>query len=58
VRLDPADYQTLFNLGMLLWKQGRQSEARAYLARYVAEAPRGREDADVSRVRALLAASP
>jgi arylsulfatase A-like enzyme/Flp pilus assembly protein TadD len=58
VRLDPADYQTLFNLGMLLWKQGRRSDARPYLARYVAEAPRGREDADVSRVRAMLAAAP
>jgi arylsulfatase A-like enzyme/Flp pilus assembly protein TadD len=55
VRLDPRDYQTLFNLGMLLWKGGRQAEARGYLARYVSEAPRGREDADVARVRALLA---
>jgi Flp pilus assembly protein TadD len=55
VELDPRDYQTLFNLGTLLMREGHVEEARSYLARYVQEAPAALEGRDVARVKAWLA---
>jgi Flp pilus assembly protein TadD len=54
VRLDPRDYQTLYNLGLLLWGRGEREEGRSYLERYVAVAPARSESRDVARVRGLL----
>ena len=55
VALDPGDFDTLYNLGMLLAESGRRSEALPYLRRFVAEAPRDRYAKDLPRVRALVA---
>jgi arylsulfatase A-like enzyme/Tfp pilus assembly protein PilF len=51
VSLDPHDYQTLFNLGDLLRRLGRPTEARPYLEQYLREAPPDREAVDIARVR-------
>jgi Flp pilus assembly protein TadD len=53
-RLDPTDYQTLFNLGSVLRGQGREAEARPYLESYLRAAPVALEAADIARVRAWL----
>jgi tetratricopeptide (TPR) repeat protein len=53
--LDPADYQTLFNLGGTLWDRGRAEEARPYLEAYLQAAPPALEARDIARVRAWLA---
>lgn len=55
VELSPADYDTLFNLGMLLWQSGRREEARPYLERFVREAPPSRYSSDVAHIRRVLA---
>jgi len=52
--LDPRDYQTLFNLGDLLIRLGRPSEARPYWERYLATAPPALEASDRERVRKWL----
>ena len=52
--LDPRDYQTLFNLGDLLIRLGRPSEARRYWERYLATAPPALEASDRERVRKWL----
>jgi len=54
VALDPGDYQTLFNLGVTLRKQGRESEARPFLEAYLRVAPRALEARDIARVREWL----
>jgi len=54
VRLDPRDFDALFNLGLLLRKQGRVSEARACLDRFVREAPSALYAADIQRARQWL----
>jgi arylsulfatase A-like enzyme/Flp pilus assembly protein TadD len=56
--LDPREYQTLYNLGMMLVRLGRPTEARPYLERYVREAPPALEARDIARVRAWLGDSP
>jgi tetratricopeptide (TPR) repeat protein len=53
--LDPADYQTLFNLGSTLRRLGREAEARPYLEAYLRAAPVALESRDIARVRAWLA---
>jgi arylsulfatase A-like enzyme/Flp pilus assembly protein TadD len=53
--LDPADYQTLFNLGATLRRMGREAEARPYLEAYLRAAPVALEARDIARVRAWLA---
>jgi tetratricopeptide (TPR) repeat protein len=58
VSLDPHDYQTLFNLGDLLRRLGRPTEARPYLEKYLREAPPDREAVDIARVRNWIAHSP
>jgi Tfp pilus assembly protein PilF len=52
--LDPRDYQTLFNLGSTLLKEGRREEARPYLEAYLRTAPVALEGRDRERVRAWL----
>jgi arylsulfatase A-like enzyme/Flp pilus assembly protein TadD len=52
--LDPADYQTLFNLGATLRRAGREAEARPYLEAYLRSAPVALESRDIARVRAWL----
>jgi arylsulfatase A-like enzyme/Flp pilus assembly protein TadD len=52
--LNPRDYETLFNLGTTLRKEGREDEARAYLEAYLEVAPRALERDDIERVRAWL----
>jgi arylsulfatase A-like enzyme/Flp pilus assembly protein TadD len=54
VALDPHDYQSLFNLGATLRKQGREREAREYLETYLRTAPEALEGRDMARVRAWL----
>jgi tetratricopeptide (TPR) repeat protein len=55
LELAPKDFDTLYNLGMLLDSAGRRAEAVPYLQRFLAEAPRDRYAPDLPRVRALLA---
>jgi arylsulfatase A-like enzyme/tetratricopeptide (TPR) repeat protein len=55
VDLSPGDYDTLFNLGMLLWQSGRRDEARPYLERFVRDAPPSRYSADAADIRRMLA---
>jgi tetratricopeptide (TPR) repeat protein len=57
VRLDPRDFDALFNLGLLLRKQGRAAEARACFERFTREAPPSLYAADIRRARAWLAGS-
>ena len=54
VELSPTDYDTLFNLGMVLWQSGRRDEARPYFERFVRGAP-SRYSADVANIRRMLA---
>ncbi len=56
VRLDPRDFDALFNLGLLLRKQGRALEARAVLERFAREAPPALYAADIRRARGWLGA--
>ena len=53
--LNPEDYQTLFNLGSVLWRADRREEARPYLEAYLRAAPQALEGRDIARVRTLLA---
>ncbi len=53
--LAPQDFDTLYNLGMLLSDEGRGADARPYLKRFLNEAPRDRYADDFPRVRAALA---
>jgi arylsulfatase A-like enzyme/thioredoxin-like negative regulator of GroEL len=55
VDLSPADYDTLFNLGMFLWQAGRHDEARPYLERFARDAPPSRYSSDVADIRRMLA---
>ena len=54
VRLDPRDFDALFNLVLLLRKEGRIAEARECLRRFVAEAPRPAYDREVAQAAAWL----
>jgi len=56
--LDPHDYQTLFNLGDLLRRLGRTTEARPYFEQYLREAPPDREAVDMARVRNWIGHTP
>jgi tetratricopeptide (TPR) repeat protein len=56
VRLDPRDFDALFNLGLMLGKRGRAPEARACLDRFVREAPPSLYAAEIRRARHWLAA--
>ena len=54
IAIDPRDFDTLYNLGMLLAESGDRA-AVPYLQRFVAEAPRDRYARDLPQVRAVLA---
>lgn len=54
-RLEPSDYQALFNLGTTLRRLGRADEARPYLDAYLLAAPAKAEAKDIARVRGWLA---
>ena len=53
--IEPKLYDALYNLGTTLWDSGRRDDARAYLDRFVREAPPQRYGADIARMRKLLA---
>jgi cytochrome c-type biogenesis protein CcmH/NrfG len=55
VELDPREFDTLYNLGLTLVRQGRGAEARSYLERFAQSAPPVLYARDVARVRAWLA---
>jgi len=55
VALDPTSFDTLFNLGSVLLRSGRGSEARPYLERFAREAPPAFYAADLAKVRGWLA---
>ena len=54
VDLSPREYDTLFNLGTLLRREGRAVEAREYLERFAREAPPALYREDIRRVRQWL----
>ena len=54
-RLQPGDYDLLFNLGMVLAGTRQPSDALPYLSRFIREAPRDRYARDVPRVEATIA---
>jgi arylsulfatase A-like enzyme/Flp pilus assembly protein TadD len=55
VTLDPKAYDALFNLGMLLAREGRPDEARPFLQRFASEAPPATYAADIRLIRAWIA---
>jgi arylsulfatase A-like enzyme/Flp pilus assembly protein TadD len=54
-KLQPRDYDLLFNLGMVLAESDRPAEALPYLRRFLQEAPRDRYASDFPRVQAAMA---
>ena len=56
--LDPRDFQTLFNLGDLLVKMGRPTEARPYWERYLATVPPAIDVSDRALVQRWLSNRP
>jgi Flp pilus assembly protein TadD len=54
VALAPRDYDTLFNLGLVLSEGPQPLDALAYLKPFVAQAPRDRYSRDVARAAALI----
>ena len=54
-RLQPRDYDLLFNLGMVLADSDHPADALPYLTRFVREAPRARYAGDIPRVEAAIA---
>jgi tetratricopeptide (TPR) repeat protein len=54
VVLAPADYDTLFNLGLVLSEGPRPREALSYLKQFVMEAPRDRYGRDIARAAAVI----
>jgi tetratricopeptide (TPR) repeat protein len=58
VALNPADYQTLFNLGRTLEKKGDLGAARSYYEAYLRAAPAALEAGDIARTRDWLARQP
>jgi Tfp pilus assembly protein PilF len=57
IAIDPHDYQVLYNLGDVLVKLRRPSEARQYWERYLKEAPPASDEMDRARVRSWLIGS-
>ncbi len=58
VELNPNDYQTLYNLGVTLEKQGDLMAARTHFEAYLRTAPLALEARDMARTRAWLARHP
>jgi len=57
VELNPGEYDALFNLGTLLLKEGRRTEAVAYLDRFARDAPPSLYAVDIREVKRLLGAA-
>jgi len=53
-RLDPRQYDALFNLAVLLGRMGKTEEARRALERFVASAPADRYAGQIAQARQLL----
>jgi len=53
-RLQPGDYDLLFNLGMVMAESDRPAGALPYLQRFVREAPRERYGRDIPQVEAAI----
>jgi arylsulfatase A-like enzyme/Flp pilus assembly protein TadD len=53
--LAPNDYDTLFNLAVVLWEHGRRADARPYVERFVREAPPARYSREIAAFRTWLA---
>jgi arylsulfatase A-like enzyme/tetratricopeptide (TPR) repeat protein len=56
VESDPRDFETLFNIGDLLIRLGREDEGKLYWERYLNAAPPSQERKDRKRVSEWLAA--
>jgi tetratricopeptide (TPR) repeat protein len=54
VELNPKEWDTLFNLGKLLRRQGREAEARPYVESFVRTAPPALYADDIRKLRASL----
>ena len=54
VAIEPRDYDSLFNLGIVLSVRPEPQDALPYLKRFVAEAPRDRYLRDIARSAALI----
>jgi len=54
VVLAPSDYDTLFNLGIVLSEGPQPQEALTYLKQFVGHAPRDRYDRSLARAAALI----
>jgi Tfp pilus assembly protein PilF len=54
VELNPREWDTLFNLGKLLRRQGREAEARPYIERFIETAPPALYGDDIRSLRASL----
>ena len=54
-RLQPRNYDLLFNLGMVLADSDHPADALPYLTRFVREAPRAQYARDIPRVEAAIA---
>ena len=54
VTLNPRDFDTLFNLGIVLAASPQPREALPYLKRFVADAPRDRYRSEIARVSGLI----
>jgi Flp pilus assembly protein TadD len=55
VELDPTNWDALYNLGVQLMRAGRAAEARAYLDRFVRQAPASLYAKDIRNISAELA---
>jgi superkiller protein 3 len=55
VALDPRDFDTLFNLGIVLAESPEPRNALPYLKRFVAEAPPDRYRSEIARLAPLIA---
>lgn len=54
VTLDPQDFDTLFNLGVVLSNSPSPADALPYLKRFVATAPRSRYGSDIARLNTMI----
>ncbi len=52
--LNPLDFDTLFNLGIVLAESPEPREALPYLKRFVADAPPDRYRSEIARVTPLI----
>ena len=52
--LEPNDFDTLFNLGIVLAESPEPRKALSYLKRFVAEAPPDRYQSEIARVSGII----